>query len=65
MIIGGKKYGLEKTDRATKTSLFDRNWVTSLKPRQMKSPTSPGLVSPACVHETNLHILFSSLMNIA
>jgi hypothetical protein len=23
-----KKYGLEKTDRATKTSLFDRNWTT-------------------------------------
>ena len=29
-----KKYGLEKTDRATKTSLFDRNWVISLKPRR-------------------------------
>ena len=28
-----KKYGLEKTDRATKTSLFDRNWTISLKPR--------------------------------
>jgi hypothetical protein len=28
MIIGEKKYGLEKTDRATKTSLFDRNWAT-------------------------------------
>jgi hypothetical protein len=33
MIIGGKKYGLEKTDSATKTSLFDRNWAISLKPR--------------------------------
>jgi hypothetical protein len=31
MIIGGKKYGLEKTDRATKT--FDRNLAISLKPR--------------------------------
>jgi hypothetical protein len=29
-----KKYGLEKIDRATKTSLFDRNWAISLKPRQ-------------------------------
>ena len=28
-----KKYGLEKTDRATKTSLFDRNWAISLKSR--------------------------------
>jgi hypothetical protein len=28
-----KKYGLEKTDRATKISLFDRNWAISLKPR--------------------------------
>jgi hypothetical protein len=33
-----KKYGLEKTDRATKTSLFDRNWATSLKPRQRSRP---------------------------
>jgi hypothetical protein len=33
-----KKYGLEKTDRATETSLFDRNWATSLKPRQRSRP---------------------------
>ena len=33
-----KKYGLEKTDRATKTSLFDRNWATSLKPRWRSRP---------------------------
>ena len=33
-----KKYGLEKTDRATKTSFFDRNWVTSLKPRRRSDP---------------------------
>ena len=34
-----KKYGLEeKTDTATKTSLFDRNWVTSLKPRRRSRP---------------------------
>jgi hypothetical protein len=33
-----KKYGLEKTDRATKTSLFDRNWATSLKPRRRSRP---------------------------
>ena len=33
-----KKYGLEKTDRATKTSLFDRNWAISLKPRRRSRP---------------------------
>ena len=33
-----KKYGLEKTDRATKTSFFDRNWATSLKPRRRSRP---------------------------
>jgi hypothetical protein len=33
-----KKYGLEKTDRANKTSLFDRKWVTSLKPRRRSCP---------------------------
>jgi hypothetical protein len=33
-----KKYGLEKTDRATKTLLFDRNWAISLKSRQ-RSPS--------------------------
>ena len=33
-----KKYGLEKTDRATKTSLFDRNWAISLKPRWRSRP---------------------------
>ena len=34
------KYGLEKTDtdRATKTSLFDRNWAISLKPRRRSRP---------------------------
>jgi hypothetical protein len=32
------KYWLEKTDRATKTSLFDRNWVVSLKPRRKSRP---------------------------
>ena len=33
MIIGEKN--TEKTDRATKTSLFDRNWATSLKPLRL------------------------------
>ena len=33
-----KKYRLEKTDRATKTSLFDRNWATSLEPRRRSRP---------------------------
>ena len=33
-----KKYRLEKTDRATKTSLFDRNWAISLKPRRRSRP---------------------------
>ena len=33
-----KKYGLEKTDRATETSLFDRNSATSLKPRRRSRP---------------------------
>jgi hypothetical protein len=33
-----KKYWLEKTDRATKTSLFDRNWAISLKPRRTSHP---------------------------
>jgi hypothetical protein len=33
-----KKYGLEKTDRATKTLLFDRNWASSLKPRRRSRP---------------------------
>ena len=33
-----KKYGLEKTYRATKTSLFDRNWAISLKPRRRSRP---------------------------
>ena len=32
------KYGLEKTYRATKTSLFDRNWAISLTPRQRSRP---------------------------
>ena len=35
-----KKYGLEKTDMATKTSLFDRNWAISLIPRQKSRPLS-------------------------
>jgi hypothetical protein len=33
-----KKYWLEKTDRATKTSLFHRNWAISLKPRRKSLP---------------------------
>jgi hypothetical protein len=33
-----KKYGLEKTDRVTKTSLLDRNWAISLKPRRRSHP---------------------------
>ena len=33
-----EKYWLEKTDRATKTLLFDRNWAISLKPRRKSSP---------------------------
>jgi hypothetical protein len=33
-----KKYRLEKTDRATKTLLFDRNWTISLKPRRRSRP---------------------------
>ena len=33
-----KKIRTWKTDRATKTSLFDRNWATSLKPRQRSRP---------------------------
>jgi len=33
-----KKYGLEKTDMATKTSLFDRHWAISLKPRRRSRP---------------------------
>jgi hypothetical protein len=30
--------GENNTDRATKTSLFDRNWATSLKPRRRSRP---------------------------
>ena len=41
MIIGEKK-----TERATKTSPFDRNWVIFIETKAKKSPTSPGLVSP-------------------
>ena len=33
-----KKYGVEKTDRVTKTSLFERNWATWLKPRRRSRP---------------------------
>jgi hypothetical protein len=33
-----QEYGLEKTYRATKTSLFDRNWAISLTPRQRSRP---------------------------
>jgi hypothetical protein len=29
---------IEKTDKATKTSLFDRNWAISLKPRRRSRP---------------------------
>jgi hypothetical protein len=32
------KYGHEKTDRTLKTSLFDRNWAISLKPRRRSHP---------------------------
>ena len=44
-----KKYGLEKTDRAT-----------SLKPRRKSRPTSPGLVSPVVYNDyyaTSLFVL--------
>jgi hypothetical protein len=37
-LLVNKKYRLEKTDRATKTSLFDRNWAISLKPRRRSCP---------------------------
>jgi hypothetical protein len=30
--------GEKKTDRATKTSLFDINWAISLKPRRKSCP---------------------------
>ena len=33
MIIGEKNTDLKRLTRVTKTSLFDRNWATSLKPR--------------------------------
>jgi hypothetical protein len=33
-----KKYWLEKTDRVTKTSLFDRTWAISLKPSRKSRP---------------------------
>jgi len=33
-----KKIRTWKTDRVTKTSLFDRNWVISLKPRRRSRP---------------------------
>jgi hypothetical protein len=33
-----KKYWLEKTDRATKTLLFDRDWAISFKPRRKSCP---------------------------
>jgi hypothetical protein len=39
-----KKYGLEKTDRATKTSLFDRNWAILLKPRRRSHPFDPYMI---------------------
>jgi hypothetical protein len=38
MIIGEKKTDLKRLTRATKTSLFDRNWATSLKPRRRSRP---------------------------
>ena len=40
-----KKYWLEKTDRATKTSLFDK-LGDFIETKVKKSPTSPGLASP-------------------
>jgi hypothetical protein len=33
-----KKYWLEKTDRVTKNSLFDRTWAISLKPSRKSRP---------------------------
>ena len=43
-----KKYGLEKTDRATKTSFWQK-LGEFIETKAEKSPTSPGLVSPAYV----------------
>ena len=55
MIIGGKKYGLEKT----KTSLFDRNWATSLKPRRRSRPLRLVLYS-SCVLFRSFPVLVNS-----
>jgi len=38
MIVGEKNTDLKRLDRATKTSLFDRNWAISLKPRRRSRP---------------------------
>jgi len=38
MIIGEKNTNLKRLTRATKTSLFDRNWAISLKPRRRSRP---------------------------
>ena len=38
MIIGEKNTDLKRLTRATKTSLFDRNLATSLKPRRRSRP---------------------------
>jgi len=38
VIIGEKNTDLKRLTRATKTSPFDRNWVTSLKPRRKSHP---------------------------
>ena len=55
-----KKYGLEKTDRATKTSLFDRNWAISLKPRRRSRPLR--LVWWALMSTRIIKIQFSMLV---
>jgi len=38
VIIGEKNTDLKRLTRATKTSPFDRNWATSLKPRRKSHP---------------------------
>jgi hypothetical protein len=38
LFIGEKNTDMKRLDRATETSLFDRNWVTSLKPRRRSHP---------------------------
>ena len=57
-----KKYALEKPDRATKTSLFDRNWAISLKPRRRGRPLRLdwwvlAISFPSRYHDTGAHFL--------